>query len=145
MSGILIIKHLLNGIFTVDVVDLQSFVNVSLTTSAGEGDLANDRLSNLSIIGTGYRSLIYELKQDAGFETLSKSCSTIWKALEENPKLPKLLVSHFLCYCIYDLISFNSNIHVLQCYKFLFIFTSALTLTRLIELYATMLSNMSWL
>ena len=80
--------------FTTDVVDLQSFVNVSLTTSAGEGDLANDKLSTLSIVGTGYRSLIYELKLDAGFETLSRGCSTIWKALEENAKLPKLLVSH---------------------------------------------------
>ena len=78
---------------TVDVVDLQSFVNVSLTTLAGEGDLANDKLSTLSIVGTGYRSLIYELKLDASFETLSKSCTTIWKALEANPNLPTLLVS----------------------------------------------------
>eukprot|EP00731_Ephydatia_muelleri_P024237 Em0016g508a len=77
---------------TKDVVDLQSFVNVSLTTSAGEGDLANDKLSALSIVGTGYRSLIYELKLDASFETLSKSCTTIWKALDENPNLPKLLM-----------------------------------------------------
>ena len=78
----------------IDVVDLQNFVNVSLTTLAGEGDLANDKLSTLSIVGTGYRSLIYELKLDANFETLSKSCTTIWKALEENPKLSKLLVSN---------------------------------------------------
>ena len=75
-----------------DVGDLQSFVNVSLTTSAEEGALANDRLSTLSTVGTGYRSLIYDLKPNAGFSTLSKACNTIWEALKMNPDLPKLLV-----------------------------------------------------
>ena len=75
-----------------DVGDLQSFVNVSLTTSAEEGALANDRLSTLSTVGTGYRSLIYDLKPNAGFATLSKACNTIWEALKMNPDLPKQLV-----------------------------------------------------
>ena len=92
--------HIQTVPYTVDIVDLQSFVNVSLTTSAGEGDLANDKLSTLSIVGTGYRSLIYELKLDASFESLSRSCTTIWKALEENPNLPQLLVSAVIGTCI---------------------------------------------
>ena len=67
-------------------------MNISLT--------ANDKLSTLSIVGTGYRSLIYELKLDAGFETLSSGCLTILKALEENPNLPKLLVSQLELICM---------------------------------------------
>lgn len=66
---------------------------MSLTTSAEEGALANDRLSTLSTVGTGYRSLIYDLKPDAGFATLSKACNTIWEALKLNANLPKLLVN----------------------------------------------------
>ena len=72
--------------------DLHKFVSVALHTSAGEGDLANDKLSNLKIIGSGFGPLIYDLKIDPSFETFKISCESVWESLKQNRKLPKLLV-----------------------------------------------------
>ena len=71
--------------------DLQNFVNVALAT-AGEGDFDNDRLSSLHTVGSGYSSLIYELKEDTGFKELCRRCTSIWTAYRNSPDLPKLLV-----------------------------------------------------
>ena len=78
--------------FIADIGDLTNFVNVSLSTSVGEGDLGSDRLSALSIVGEGYRSLIYDLKSDAGFVALLEHCATLGQAIGSNPSLPLLLV-----------------------------------------------------
>ena len=75
-----------------DVAELQGFVNLSLTTSAGEGDLNNDRLSTLSIVGSGYQSLIYDHPRDVHFNELAKYYAVLWEAPKSNPKLPQLLV-----------------------------------------------------
>lgn len=76
-----------------DLADLQAFVNLTLATSAGEGDLNNDRLSTLSIVGNGYQSLIYDQPKDVQFDGLAKYYSVLWEAPKINPKLPRLLVS----------------------------------------------------
>ena len=81
----------------VDVSDLKKFVNVALATAAGgEGDLANDRLSNLCTVGSGFSSLIYKLDPDTGFGALCKKLSSIWKALESDTNLPQKLVCELM-------------------------------------------------
>ena len=77
----------------IDVGDLQNFVNVALATSAGgEDDFANDKLSSLRTVGSGFASLIYELKEDTGSLELRRRCSSVWAAFINYPNLPELLV-----------------------------------------------------
>ena len=66
------------------------------TAAGGEGDFANDRLSDLRTVGSGFGSLIYNLKEDTGFKELSKRCESLWKVLEDNRCLPEMLVSNRL-------------------------------------------------
>ena len=77
---------------------MQKFVSVALHTSAGEGDYSSDRLSNLKIVGSGYGSLIYKLQQTSNFESFKLYCEEVWKALEQNPNLPTLLVIYNIFY-----------------------------------------------
>ena len=73
--------------------DLQNFVNVALATAAGgEGDMANDRLSNLRTVGSGFSSLIYGLDPNTGFSDLCKRCRSVWEAFESDKTLPHMLV-----------------------------------------------------
>ena len=76
-----------------DVSDLQNFVNVALATAAGgEDDLTHDKLSNLRTVGSGFEALIYKLPKYAGYADLTERCESLWKALQNNPKLPEKLV-----------------------------------------------------
>ena len=78
---------------------LQNFVNVSLATAAGgEDDYAHDQLSQLQTVGTGFRSLIYDLPQNADCVQLTRSCKPVWIALNDNPSLPELLVRNIFQY-----------------------------------------------
>ena len=80
-----------------DVSDLQNFVNVALATAAGgEDDFANDRLSSLRTVGSGFGSLIYKLKEDTGFQGLAERCSSVWTAYENNSNLPTMLVGLYV-------------------------------------------------
>ena len=83
--------------------DLHKFVSVALHTSAGEGDFANDKLSNLKIIGSGFGPLIYRLKSNPSFETFKTSCESVWESLKLNKDLPKLLVYLLLIFFSYSL------------------------------------------
>lgn len=78
-----------------DVSDLQNFVNLALARgSGGEDDLANDRLSNLRTVGSGFSPLIYiKLEEDTGCEELCMRCSSVWTECNNNPNLPNILVS----------------------------------------------------
>ncbi len=72
--------------------DLHNFVSVALHTSAGERPYANERISDLKVIGSGYAPLIYDLQSDPSFETFKTSCEKVWKALSQTPQLPTKLV-----------------------------------------------------
>ena len=77
--------------------DLQNFVNVALATAAGgEDDLANDRLSCLRTVGSGFSSLIYKLDPTTGFRDLRERCKSVWTAFENDKHLPNKLVSLIL-------------------------------------------------
>ena len=90
----------------VDLSDLQKFVEVALATAAGgEGDLANDRLSNLRTVGSGFSSLIYTLDPNTGLKALRKKLLSIWKTLESDTNLPQKLVcliTNTKLYIVYD-------------------------------------------
>lgn len=73
--------------------DLQKFVSVALHTASGEGDLATDYLSRLTIIGNGYCPLIYELSPDSSFDKFVECCTKVWDALKQTPSLSEDLVS----------------------------------------------------
>ena len=78
----------------VDVTDLQNFVNVALATATGgEDDYANDRLSSLRSVGTGFSSLIYNLMPDTSFQALCERCESVWEAYHNDKKLLSMLVS----------------------------------------------------
>ena len=80
---------------SLDVSDLQNFVNVALATAAGgEDDLAHDQLSNLRTVGSGFGALIYKLPEDAGYADLAKRCESLWEALDlqDYQDLPNKLV-----------------------------------------------------
>ena len=82
-------------LLSIDVSDLQNFVNVALATAADVGGaLAHDRLSNLRTVGSGFGSLIYKLREDTGFVDLSRRCASLWAVLKDNPNLPTMLVSN---------------------------------------------------
>ena len=78
----------------IDVSEIQNFVTVALATAAGgEDDLAHDKLSHLRTVGSGFASLIYNISDQDGYKQLEVKCKSLWEALEDNPRLPKLLVS----------------------------------------------------
>ena len=73
--------------------DIQRFVTVALATAAGgEGDLAHDRLSHLRTVGSGFASLIFQVKETDGVKQLMDGCKSLWKALEKDANLPTFLV-----------------------------------------------------
>jgi len=75
------------------VSQLVSFVEVCSST-AGEVEFNLTRLSYLHSVGTGFGALIYELPEDAGFETLDMKCSTVWGYVESNANLSANLVRY---------------------------------------------------
>ena len=91
---------------TIDVNDLQNFVNLALATAAGgEDDLTRDKLSNLRTVGSGFGPLIYKLPKTAGYDVLQEHCKSLWDTLKHAPRLPKIMVSceHMhavLCSCL---------------------------------------------
>ena len=76
-----------------DASDLQNFVTIALYTAAGgEGDLNTDRLSNLRKVGSAFSKFIFELPEDAGYQVLLQHCEDLWETLEQNRKLPEIMV-----------------------------------------------------
>ena len=79
---------------TQDVNDLHNFVNIALATGAGgEGDLTNDKLSNLKTVGSGFGPLIYKLPKTAGHKKLQENCKTLWDTLKLSPDLSEMMRS----------------------------------------------------
>ena len=98
------------------VNDIQGFVTVALATAAGgEGDLAHDKLSHLRTVGSGFASLIYEVKKTDGYLQLIEKCNSLWEALDKNRDLPDLLVRLFSmsywCWCVCTLL-YNSYVNM---------------------------------
>ncbi|XP_060127041.1 E3 ubiquitin-protein ligase RNF213-like [Zootoca vivipara] len=73
-----------------DINELKVFVDLA-SISAGENDMDVDRVACFHDAVLGYSSLLYELKQESGFEEFLVCLEKLWKALESDPKLPEKL------------------------------------------------------
>lgn len=74
-----------------DINELKVFVDLA-SISAGENDLDVDRVACFHDAVLGYSSMFYDLKPDAGFKHFKEMLKKLWKALDNDPNLPKKLV-----------------------------------------------------
>ena len=61
--------------------------------SENEGALEVVRVQSLSMVGTAYSPLIFDLKQDASYENLIKQIELVNQNLIKNPKLAEKIVN----------------------------------------------------
>uniref|UniRef100_A0ABM5FN25 E3 ubiquitin-protein ligase RNF213 isoform X1 n=1 Tax=Pogona vitticeps TaxID=103695 RepID=A0ABM5FN25_9SAUR len=73
-----------------DINELKVFVDLA-SISAGENDMDVDRVACFHDAVLGYSSLLYELKQESGFEEFMECLEKLWKALENDRNLTKKL------------------------------------------------------
>ncbi|XP_072299402.1 E3 ubiquitin-protein ligase rnf213-alpha-like [Eucyclogobius newberryi] len=73
-----------------DINELKVFVDLA-SISAGENDMDVDRVACFHDAVLGYSSMLYELKQDSDFKSFKSAIQKLWKALQNDPNLPKKL------------------------------------------------------
>ncbi|XP_006869704.1 PREDICTED: E3 ubiquitin-protein ligase RNF213 [Chrysochloris asiatica] len=73
-----------------DINELKVFVDLA-SISAGENDIDVDRVACFHDAVQGYASVLYKLEKTAGFDTFMNHLDELWKALENDPHLPKKL------------------------------------------------------
>ncbi|XP_060108019.1 E3 ubiquitin-protein ligase RNF213-like [Heteronotia binoei] len=73
-----------------DITELKVFVDLA-SISAGENDMDVDRVACFHDAVLGYSSLLYELKQESGFEEFMECLKKLWKALKSDSNLPPKL------------------------------------------------------
>ncbi|XP_016095221.1 E3 ubiquitin-protein ligase rnf213-alpha-like isoform X1 [Sinocyclocheilus grahami] len=73
-----------------DINELKVFVDLA-SISAGENDLDVDRVACFHDAVLGYSSMLYDMKPDAGFKHFKEMLKKLWKALDNDPNLPKKL------------------------------------------------------
>ncbi|XP_021096800.1 E3 ubiquitin-protein ligase RNF213 isoform X2 [Heterocephalus glaber] len=70
--------------------ELKVFVDLA-SISAGENDIDVDRVACFHDAVQGYACLLYDLDRTAGFEVFMKHLTELWKALDNDPNLPRKL------------------------------------------------------
>lgn len=78
-------------IYFTDINELKVFVDLA-SISAGENDLDVDRVACFHDAVHGYSPLLFELKQDSGFQTVKEVMKKLWRTLDNDCNLPKKLV-----------------------------------------------------
>ncbi|XP_075296696.1 E3 ubiquitin-protein ligase RNF213 isoform X2 [Opisthocomus hoazin] len=73
-----------------DMNELKVFVDLA-SISAGENDMDVDRVACFHDAVHGYSSLLYELRQESGFEDFMRCLKKLWRALDSDENLPKKL------------------------------------------------------
>ncbi|KAM9281709.1 E3 ubiquitin-protein ligase RNF213 isoform 3-T4 [Morus bassanus] len=73
-----------------DTNELKVFVDLA-SISAGENDMDVDRVACFHDAVHGYFSLLYELRQESGFEDFMHCLMKLWRALDSDENLPKKL------------------------------------------------------
>ncbi|XP_062387528.1 E3 ubiquitin-protein ligase rnf213-alpha [Sardina pilchardus] len=73
-----------------DINELKVFVDLA-SISAGENDLDVDRVACFHDAVLGYAPMLYELKPSSGFTVFKEVLKKLWKALDNDPNLPKKL------------------------------------------------------
>ena len=67
-------------------------VDLAMIRAAGQGDVEVSRVSCLHLAVTGFAPLIYDLKENAGFEELMDCLEEVWRVLQNDKSLPDRLV-----------------------------------------------------
>lgn len=75
-----------------DMNELKVFVDLA-SISAGENDMDVGRVACFHDAVHGYSSLLYDLKQDSGFQDFMYCLKKLWRALDSDESLPEKLVS----------------------------------------------------
>uniref|UniRef100_A0A8B9G672 RING-type E3 ubiquitin transferase n=1 Tax=Amazona collaria TaxID=241587 RepID=A0A8B9G672_9PSIT len=70
--------------------ELKVFVDLA-SISAGENDMDVDRVACFHDTVHGYSSLLYELRQESGFDDFMQCLKKLWRALDSDRNLPKKL------------------------------------------------------
>ncbi|KAM3598560.1 uncharacterized protein V6R79_019582 [Siganus canaliculatus] len=73
-----------------DINELKVFVDLA-SISAGENDMDVDRVACFHDAVLGYSSMLYELKPESGFLAFKEMLKKLWRALENDSKLPDKL------------------------------------------------------
>ncbi|XP_041646892.1 E3 ubiquitin-protein ligase rnf213-alpha-like isoform X2 [Cheilinus undulatus] len=73
-----------------DLNELKVFVDLA-SIYAGENDMEVDRVACFHDAVLGYSSMLYGLKQNSDFVAFKESLSKLWKALENDKKIPMKL------------------------------------------------------
>ncbi|XP_077022284.1 E3 ubiquitin-protein ligase RNF213 isoform X2 [Tamandua tetradactyla] len=73
-----------------DINELKVFVDLA-SISAGENDIDVDRVACFHDAVQGYAPLLYKLDASAGFDEFMEHLKELWKALENDPYLPRKL------------------------------------------------------
>ncbi|XDV14216.1 hypothetical protein PO909_002393 [Leuciscus waleckii] len=73
-----------------DINELKVFVDLA-SISAGENDLDVDRVACFHDAVLGYSSMLYDLKPETDFRLFKDMLKKLWKALDNDPNLPKKL------------------------------------------------------
>ncbi|XP_064378919.1 E3 ubiquitin-protein ligase RNF213 isoform X2 [Dromaius novaehollandiae] len=73
-----------------DINELKVFVDLA-SISAGENDMDVDRVACFHDAVHGYSSVLYELRQESGFNDFMHCLRKLWRALDSDENLPKKL------------------------------------------------------
>ncbi|XP_034559632.1 E3 ubiquitin-protein ligase rnf213-alpha-like isoform X2 [Notolabrus celidotus] len=73
-----------------DINELKVFVDLA-SIYAGENDMEVDRVACFHDAVLGYSSMLYGLKPDSDFDAFRESLTKLWKALENDKKIPEKL------------------------------------------------------
>ncbi len=68
------------------------FVDLAMITTAGQGDMEEEKVSSFHSAVLGYAPLIYDLKRDSSLDEFLSSCRAVWRALSSDESLPQKLV-----------------------------------------------------
>lgn len=67
--------------------------------SENEGALEVVRVQSLSLVGTAYSPLIYNMKQDTTYDQLIGYLKIVHQNLKKNPNLPDKIVKSLSSFC----------------------------------------------
>ncbi|KAL4233165.1 hypothetical protein ACF0H5_007850 [Mactra antiquata] len=85
-----LVKWLKESMSNGGLKELKVFVDLAFL-SAGDEPMNIARVQCLHSAVTGYAPLIFDLTPDCGYEKLLEHCAIVWKELEANRNLPKML------------------------------------------------------
>ena len=88
--------NIINNI--IDYNEIQTFIEVTMDTTAGEGDEIQNRLDNLSQLCANFSPIIFKLEAVQNLQTIFKLFSDTWKHITlEDPINTIVSFQHILC------------------------------------------------